>query len=75
MIKIRLTGTREELTRALSVMRQSYNVLSRSKAHKQKSDSAHWSIKIHAEIKPVDNEVQPSALNTGLTRQDKPTEV
>jgi hypothetical protein len=54
MIKIRLTGTRDELTRAISLTREVYNVVSKSKAHKEKPDSLAWSIRINAEIKPTD---------------------
>jgi len=60
MLKIRLTGTRDELTRAISITREGYNVVARSKPHKANADSPTWSIYIHAEIKPNDAVDQPS---------------
>ncbi len=71
MIKIRLTGTRDELTRAFAITRQGYKVVSRSKPHKAKSDVPTWSISINAEIKPLDAAAQPPLLKRKLIRKAK----
>ena len=74
MIKIRLTGTRDELTRAFAITRQGYKVVSRSKPHKAKSDEPTWSISINAEIKALDAAVKPALSKGQRVRKVKQTE-
>jgi hypothetical protein len=74
MIRIRLTGTRDELTSAFSVIREGYKVLSRSKPHKVQTDTPSWSMYIKAEIKSPNGELQSPPSRTALVGHDEPAE-
>jgi len=65
MIRIHLTGTREEINKAISITREGYTVISRSKPHKAKTDASLWNISLRAEFKATDVESQnPSVQGT-----------
>ena len=61
MIKIRLTGTHEELIKALSITRNDYNLVSKSKPRQMPTDPLQWRIQIKAELKPAATDVPPSS--------------
>ena len=81
MIKIRLSGTRDELAEALPVLRDAYNVLSESKIYKDREPSQYYRLYVDVEIKPIPlPENLPQETNhTGRRRQiknaDRPREV
>ena len=64
MIKIRLTGTQSELTQAIAITRQNYNVLSRSTPRKVKPDSSEWTIAVNADFKSATVAISPSSPET-----------
>ena len=70
MIKIRLTGTHEELIKAMSITRKDYNLLSKSKPHQMPTDPLQWRIQIMAELKPSAIEVLPSSAEAASTGHD-----
>lgn len=70
MIKIRLTGTHEELIKAMSITRKDYNLLSKSKPHQMPTDPLQWRIQIMAELKPSAIEVLPSSAEAAPTGHD-----
>ncbi len=53
MIKIRLSGTRDELAEALPVLRDAYNVLSESRLYKDRGQSQYYRLYAEVEIKPI----------------------
>jgi predicted exporter len=72
MIEIRFTGTRDELNQALSITRNDYKVLAKTKPQQLPTDPLRWSIHIKAELKSNDAELSPSASTAALTGHDAP---
>lgn len=53
MIKIRLSGTREDLAEALPVLHDAYDVLYESKIYKDRGQSQYHRLYVEVEIKPL----------------------
>lgn len=51
MVKIRLHGTAEEISRAISVIKENFNVLNKSDAYADRGESRYSRVYIDAELK------------------------
>ena len=70
MIKIRITGTHEELSNAMSITPNEYNLLSKSKPRQMPTDPLQWRIQIMTELKPAALDVPPSSAQAAPSGYD-----